>query len=56
MFYIIVGGHIVDAQSKEPSQETLQQWADSIGDSAYVIEGEHAGLSAEPTSPQAERD
>jgi hypothetical protein len=47
-YYIVVGGTIVDAVDKEPTDEEIQQIANEMNGSTYVIDGEHCGISAEP--------
>lgn len=48
MFYIICDGQVVDTSDKRPSWKELKQWANDLNAEAYVIRGEHAGMSAEP--------
>ena len=48
MYYIVSenGSRILDSLNDEPNP---QEQADFFGCAIYVIKGEHAGLSAEPT-------
>lgn len=48
MYYIVAGGQIVDDSWNFPKEEDLQKWADDLNAHVYVIQGEHAGLTAEP--------
>lgn len=54
-FYLVSddNGCIVENQETCPSQEELQQQADYFGCSLYIIDGEHAGLTACPTNAEA---
>ena len=48
MYYIICDGQLVDSLDKRPTHEELQQWANDLDAEAYVIRGEHAGMSVYP--------
>lgn len=48
MYYIIVGGTVYDPQPNKPTQAELQLLANQFDEHIYVIEGQHAGLSARP--------
>ena len=52
MFYTVseATGQIVEASWKCPDP---QEQADVFGCAVYIIEGEHAGLSASPSQKQA---
>lgn len=54
-FYLVSddNGCIVESLHSRPTQEELQQQADYFGCALYVIDGEHAGLTASP-KPSAE--
>lgn len=51
MYYIIAEdtGQIVEQYDRCPTQEQLQAEANAFRCAVYVIDGEHAGLSATPT-------
>lgn len=48
MYYIIVGETLHIAQVNKPAQAKLQALANQFDEHIYVIEGQHAGLSARP--------
>lgn len=48
MYYIIIGGTVYDPQPNKPNQAELQLLANQFDEHIYVIEGQHAGLSARP--------
>lgn len=48
MYYIIIGEILHTAQAEKPTQATLQFLANQFDEHIYVIEGQHAVLSARP--------
>ncbi len=50
MYYIMSeeGSHILEIQSNRPTAKELQETANFMGCAVYVIQGEHAGMSAAP--------
>lgn len=54
MYYIICDGTVVNSSSNCPSCEELQQWANDLDAHAYVIKGEHTGMTADPDSDEDE--
>lgn len=54
MYYIICDGQIVDTSSRPPTSEELQEWANDLDAEAYIIEGEHFGMTAYPEDDDAD--
>lgn len=48
MYYIIISGVVYSSQTDKPTQDELQAQANKFDENVYVIEGQHAGLSARP--------
>lgn len=53
MYYVIVGGTIYEAIHIMPTTEEMQEIANEQGEEVYIIRGEHAGLSVEPSEHNA---
>jgi hypothetical protein len=56
MYYIIADGQIVDDSWIFPKEEDLQKWADDLKAHVYVIQGEHAGVTADPKEEKEQED
>ena len=56
MFYIICDGTVCESLNKCPTDDDLQQWANDLDAEAYVIRGEHYGMTAYPQSDDDEED
>ncbi len=56
MFYIICDGMIVDSSDRRPTHEEVKQWANDLDAEAYVIRGEHAGITEYPDDKSEDND
>ena len=56
MYYFISedNGMLLESRQNLPSQERLQELADDWGCAYYVIEGQHAGITVEPSPDRDE--